>query len=158
MRLPASVLGSLRLGLGATALLAGGCDAEQPRELEPVSALAPAVEESAYDAPEVAAEVVAVLERAAAQAPRPARRAARELVAVTAPVAQELSEDLTAFVPFAEEPGNARPIRPRIRTRVRPLPRTEPRSEPRAVEVGSRWSTPPSPKWDGGGCPACGRG
>ena len=158
MRLPASVLGSLRLGLGATALLAGGCDAEPLHALEPVTASAPAPEGSADDAPEVAAEVVAVLERAAARAPRQARRTAEEIVAVTAPVAAELSEDLTAFVPFAEEPGNAQPIRPRIRTRVRPLPRTTPRPEPRPVEVGSRWSTPPSPKWDGGGCPACGRG
>jgi len=159
MRLPASVLGSLRLGLGATALLAGGCDAQEARTLEPATATAPAdVADSASDAPEVAAQVVAVLERAAAQAPRPARRAAQEIVAAAAPVASEVSEDLTAFVPFAEQPADAQPIRPRIRTRTRPRPRTE----PRPVEVGSRWSTPvsptPSPKWDGGNCPACGRG
>lgn len=115
---------------------------------------------SASDAPEVAAQVVAVLERAAAQPVRPVRRAAQEFVELSAPVVSEVSEDLTAFVPFAEQPGDAQPIRPRIRTRTRP--RTEPRAQSRPVEGGSRWSAPvsttPTPKWDGGNCPACGRG
>lgn len=157
MRLPTSVLGSLRLGLGATALLAGGCDAQEARTLEPATASAPADVEGASDAPPaIAAEVVAVLEQAAARAPRPAGRVAREIVAAASPVATELSEDLTAFVPFAEEPGDAQPIRPRIRTRVRPRPRTEPRH----AEVSGQWTPPahPTPKWDGGNCPACGRG
>ncbi len=156
MRLPASVLGSLRLGLGATALLAGGCDVQEARTLEVAAITVPELPEDASDAPEVAAQVIAVLERAAAQAPRPARRVVEELAAEAAPVAAELSEDLTAFVPFAQEPGDAQPIRPRIRTRVQP--RTEPAPRPRRVETAPGWSTPATPKWDGGGCPACGRG
>ncbi len=158
MRLPASVLGSLRLGLGATALLAGGCDAQEARTLEPATTSVPAPALEALDAPQVVADVVAVRERSAVQAPRRSRRAAQEILAVTTPAAAELSEDPTAFVPFAEQPGDAQPIRPRIRTRARPRPRTQ----PRPVEVGSRWHTRPSTtegrKWEGDNCPACGRG
>ncbi|MGH1348963.1 MAG: hypothetical protein ACRBN8_45945 [Nannocystales bacterium] len=157
MRLPASVLGPLRLGLGATALLAGGCDAQETRTLEPATAAEPVRVVPADDAPQVAAEVVAVLERAAAQAPAPTRQAVREVAAITSPLVAEVSEDLTAFVPFSEQPGDAKPIRPRIRTRVPARPRVA----SRPVEVARPWSPPEvtsTPKWDGGNCPACGRG
>ena len=142
MRLPASVLGTLRVGLGATALMAG-CDSPQARELEPALPTVPAPAEAEDTPLGLAAEVTALVERAAVEA----TPVAEEVFAAARPVARELEEELTAFVPFSEDPADAAPIRPRIRPRVRPLPR--PRTEPGPA---------PQPTWSDGGCPACGRG
>lgn len=153
MRLPASVLGSLRVGLGATALMAGGCDAQ---DAEPPirQAAAQVVEAGSVAADEsLAAEVTSIVETAAAEVTSPAVAVSEQLIAAAEPVAVELSEEVTAFVPFSEDPGDAEPIRPRIRPRVRPGPR---RVETKPTKA-SVWTSPP-PKWDGDSCPACGRG
>lgn|GEM_PF-2537773 len=152
MRLPASVLGTLRLGLGATALVAAGCDGAAPVTVEapPAEVVEPAEEPA--EPPTLAAEVTALVEQAAAEAAPETRRAVREVVAA----AETVPEDLTAFVPFSEEPQNAAPIRPRIRPRVSPRPRVRPRPAP-VAEPG--WSPPPRPsQWERDPCPACGRG
>ena len=153
MRLPASVLGSLRVGLGATALIAGGCDAEEAAPVQEVVAQAARVE-AVVTEPGLAAEVTSIVEDAAAEVAEPAAAVSEELVAVAEPVAVELSEEVTAFVPFSEEPENAEPIRPRIRPRVRPRPRRHVETKP-AKEWP--WGSS-SPKWNGDSCPACGRG
>lgn len=63
MRLPASVLGKLRVGLGATALL-GGCDASEPEVLEPGFSLTVEAE----SAPGLGEEVAMLVDRAAEEA------------------------------------------------------------------------------------------
>jgi len=77
MRLPASVLGTLRVGLGATALL-GGCDASEPEVLEPGFSLAVEVE-----TPRGLGQEVAMLVDQAA---------AKEVVIAASPVVGELIE------------------------------------------------------------------
>lgn len=152
MRLPASVLGSLRVGLGATALLAGGCDTPEAEAPSSEVVTQAAELEAVVSESGLAAEVTSIVEDAAAEVSRPAVAVTEELVAVAEPVAVEISEEVTAFVPFSENPENAAPIRPRIRPRVRPVRRhveTKPVKE---------WRTPSSPKWHGDSCPACGRG
>ncbi len=152
MRLPVSVLGSLRVSLGATALLAGGCDtSEAEAPIEEVVAQAAELEAIAGE-PGLAAEVTSLVEGAAVEVSKPALAVTEELVAVAEPVAVELSKEVTAFVPFSEDPENAAPIRPRIRPRARPA-----RRHVETTQV-DEWRTSPRPKWDGGGCPACGRG
>lgn len=164
MRLPASLLSTLRVGLGATALVAG-CDAPELQsapEPEPATVVsAPARVEAEPEAAPVdglAAEVSSLVERASAEARPRVRRSAEEIVAAASPVLREVAEDPTAFVPFSEEPANAAPIRPRPRVRPKPRPRTRPRPRTEPQQVRG-WNPPPAKRgWSSDPCPACGRG
>jgi len=154
MRLPASVLGTLRVGLSATALMAG-CDAEAPEQAQPVMQTVSASPAVAEVEPEPSPALGAQVEAKIVEATREAERSRTEMTLASA--RPEVERDPTAFVPFSEEPSEAAPIRPRIRPRVRPRPvrRPAPKTEPARVRP---WGTAPTTKWDGDSCPACGRG
>ncbi len=155
MRLPASVLSSLRLGLGATALLAGGCDEPEVDALRP--GLARVEAQASAPEPTLAVEVAGLIDEAVRDASE-ARPSRDERVVFASPVAIAAPAEVdapTAFVPFSADPRAAEPIRPRIRVQSRPKP-----AAPRPVSSSWRPSpqVEPTPTWDGDQCPACGRG
>ncbi|MEM6294260.1 MAG: hypothetical protein AAGA54_23485 [Myxococcota bacterium] len=148
MRLPASVLGSLRLGLGATALIAAGCDAAAAPEAPPHAAPAeqapvtPALIPDAVADLTLADEVVELVEEAVADTG-------------ASPVVV-LAREVTAHVPFSDDPSLAEPIRPRPEPRSRPRIRTRPEAPPKARPQATPWEPPT--RAEGWSCPACGRG
>lgn len=152
MRLPAKVLSTLRLGVGATALLLPACDAAEPAPfVEAQTALQSVplqLSAQALDAARTPAglgrDVVAAVEEA-----RPAPRPEFRRGPVFAERVSERSDDPvdpTVVVPFSEDPSSLAPIRPREAT---------PAARPRLRRRIARAKPVEPPKWH---CGPCGRG
>lgn len=159
MRLPASVLGVLQLGV-MTAIALPGCDVINEAQSAPAAEEAPAEAPAPVENTPVAASRVtepAPREEIADASPGGLGRevtSAIERARIAAPIQRApLVEDPTVIVPFSEDPSRVEPIRAREKT---PKPIARPRVRPRPAPVAVAPVITVPKNWDS--CPACGRG
>jgi hypothetical protein len=152
MRLPASVLGLLKLGV-ATAIALPGCDLVAEAQSTPTVAEAPVAETQVAEPAPREAEKIVVAEASPEGLGREVT-SALERARIAAPIERApLVEDPTVVVPFSEDPSRVEPIRARDKT-PKPIARPRVRSRPIAAPIAPVIAVPKN--WDS--CPACGRG
>jgi hypothetical protein len=158
MRLPASVLGVLKLGV-VTAIALPGCDVIAEAQSAPsgeeasVEAAAPVENTPVVETRTPERDAIVVAEASPGGLGREVT-SALERARIAAPIERApLVEDPTVIVPFSEDPSRVEPIRAREKT---PKPIARPRVRPRPAPVAVAPVIVVPKNWDS--CPACGRG
>lgn len=163
MKLPAHLMSQLRLGIAASAVLAGGCDLAGPSEQPPEQPSEPAAAAQAKPAPAASAPSTprtsdAESKNAPGLAETFARTVERNRPRSLDPL-PPVAEDPTAVVPFDAEPG------PRVKARAEsplafaPAPKRKRRKPRKVRDEPCQPEAAPVVKsggWDD--CPGCGRG